>query len=159
MDDLSCYDYQLPTELIATHPLPRRDDSRLLVVDRKTAKLSHHSIRDLPGLLNSDDCLVLNDTRVIPARLLGKRATTGGQWEGLFLGTTVQGHWRLIGHCRGRLKPAEQIVIAPAHDPESGERLLLRLLEYEPESGIWIARPESADDPLQLLQQLTKQSQ
>ncbi len=65
------YDYELPKRLIAQHPLQRRSDARLLVVDRATASLQHHHIRDLPGLLRRGDCLVINDTRVIPARVVG----------------------------------------------------------------------------------------
>ena len=111
MNELSHYDYDLPAGLIADVPLAGRDESRLLVVDRQSGELLHRTIRDLPSLLEAGDCLVLNDTRVIPARLFGRRASTGGRWEGLFLGTTAGGDWRLIGQTRGQLRPGEQIVI------------------------------------------------
>ena len=70
---LSDFDYELPPELIAQEPLPERDASRLLVLNRMTGAVSHRTFRDLPELLRGGDCLVQNDTRVMPARLLGKR--------------------------------------------------------------------------------------
>ncbi len=71
------FDYDLPPERIAKHPLPDRGASRLLVMDRATGELSDRGIRDLPDLLAPDDLLVLNDTRVIPARLFGRKPTGG----------------------------------------------------------------------------------
>lgn len=142
MDDLNLYDYELPPELIAAEPLARRDQSRLLVIDRRTGELDHRRTRDLPALLRPGDCLVLNDTQVIPARLLGRRKATGGKWEGLYLGGTPSGAWRLIGQSRGRLNPGEQIVLVPAHRPESGEEFVLTLIERDPD-GVWTARPEA----------------
>ena len=62
--------YDLPEELIAQTPLERRDQSRLLVMDRKTGALEHHHFFELPTMLRPGDCLVLNDSRVLPARLL-----------------------------------------------------------------------------------------
>ena len=65
---LSDFDYELPPELIAQEPLPERDASRLLVLNKSNGTLSHHVFRELPEFLRAGDCLVLNDTRVIPAR-------------------------------------------------------------------------------------------
>src|SRR6516165_7435821 len=79
------FDYELPPELIAQAPCEPRDQARLLVARRRDRSLSHHHFHELPTLLQPGDLLVLNDTRVVPARLLGKRAATGGKWEGLFL--------------------------------------------------------------------------
>ena len=76
--------YDLPPELIAQTPLERRDGSRLLTLDRETGMTAHHHFYDLPGFLHAGDCLVLNDSRVIPARLLGRRST-GGAVEVLLL--------------------------------------------------------------------------
>ena len=93
LDRLDSYDYDLATELSAQEPLPRRDASRLLVVRRSAGTVTHDSIRSLPELLNPGDCLVLNNSRVLPARLFGVRTATGGKWEGLFLSTTESGNW------------------------------------------------------------------
>jgi len=82
--DLDAYDYDLPLEAIAQHPLPRRDASRLLVLDCPRDERSHCRFNDLPALLRPDDLLVLNDTRVFPARLFGRKAS-GGRIELLLL--------------------------------------------------------------------------
>lgn len=142
MDELQIYDYDLPAELIAEEPPESRDAARLLVVDRQTAELSHRHVRDLPELLAPGDCLVLNNTRVVPARLLGHRTATGGKWEGLFLETTSKGTWRLLGQSRGKILPGEQITVVPARDPASDETLLLTLIERESD-GTLVVRPES----------------
>jgi S-adenosylmethionine:tRNA ribosyltransferase-isomerase len=152
MDDLAAYDYELPAELIATEPLSQRDASRMLVVDRRTERLEHRSIRDLPEILRAGDRLVLNDTRVVPARLFGVRKSTGGKWEGLFLEVDSSARWRLIGHAGGRLREGETLVIAPAHRSESSERLELRLLNCDAE-GIWTASPDSNRPAVELLEQ------
>src|SRR5947208_4948687 len=88
---LGLFDYHLPPHLIAQEPCAERDRSRLLVVGRSDQSLRHHIFSDLPDLLSPGDLLVLNDTRVLPARLLGRRAGTGGQWQGLFLGQLPDG--------------------------------------------------------------------
>jgi S-adenosylmethionine:tRNA ribosyltransferase-isomerase len=147
---LSEYDYELPKRLIAQHPLQRRTDARLLVVDRADASLSHHHIRDLPGLLKSGDCLAINDTRVIPARLVGFRVATGGRWEGLFLSADEAGHWRLLAKTRGKLQPGESIALT---NERLQEVFRLRLVLKEPE-GSWIAVPESAGAPFELLERV-----
>jgi len=78
---LSDYDYQLPEGLIAAAPLAERDASRLLVLDRATGAVAHRRFLDWPGLLRRGDVVVLNDTRVIPARLLGRKQGSGGRVE------------------------------------------------------------------------------
>ena len=92
------FDFELPPELIAQLPVPR-GESRLLVLDRLSAKLSHASIRDLPGFLKPGDLLVANDTRVFPARLLGHRVPSGGAVECLLLHreSTAERHSSDIG--------------------------------------------------------------
>ena len=79
------FDYALPERLIAQHPADRRDASRLLVYDRETGTVSHRHFSDIMEYIRPGDCLVVNDTRVIPARLLGKREDTGGAMEFLLL--------------------------------------------------------------------------
>lgn len=79
MTNITDYDFQLPPELIAQAPLPVRDASRLLVLDRQTGSVQHEHFRDLAAHLNPGDCLVLNDTKVLPARLFGQKL--GGESE------------------------------------------------------------------------------
>ncbi|RME37918.1 MAG: tRNA preQ1(34) S-adenosylmethionine ribosyltransferase-isomerase QueA [Deltaproteobacteria bacterium] len=82
--DIELFDYQLPEELIAQEPSPRRDGARMMVVNRRTGALEHRFFRDFPELVGERDCLVLNDTRVIPARLMGTKET-GGKVEVLLV--------------------------------------------------------------------------
>ena len=77
--------YELPPELIAQTPLERRDASRLMCLDKETGAVSHHHFYELPDFLNAGDCLILNNSRVLPARLLGRRLPGGGACEVLLL--------------------------------------------------------------------------
>ena len=77
--------YDLPQELIAQTPLERRDASRLMCLDKETGAVSHHHFYELPDFLNAGDCLILNNSRVLPARLLGRRLPGGGACEVLLL--------------------------------------------------------------------------
>ena len=77
--------YDLPQELIAQTPLDKRDTSRLMTLDRATGAVEHHHFYELPDFLNPGDCLILNDSRVLPARLLGQRLPGGGACEVLLL--------------------------------------------------------------------------
>lgn len=146
-DQLVTYDYLLPEDLIAKEPLPIRDASRLMVLDRTSQTLTHRTIRDLPDLLRTGDCLVLNNSLVLPARLFGVRTATQGKWEGLYLNSTPSGLWRLIGQTRGYLRPNELITITNS----DGESLQLRLIEKEAE-GVCQFEPSSTGTVLELLQ-------
>ncbi|MGE0368619.1 MAG: tRNA preQ1(34) S-adenosylmethionine ribosyltransferase-isomerase QueA [Candidatus Dadabacteria bacterium] len=91
----SDFDYDLPEERIAVRPLPGRQDSRLLVLDRESGSLTHRRFLDLPGLLGPGDLLVLNDTRVLPARLYGKKPS-GAEIEVLLEEKTGERTWKCI---------------------------------------------------------------
>lgn len=95
------FDYDLPPDRIAQEPTAARDGSRLLVVRRASGALDHRHFRDLPDLLAAGDLVVLNDTKVIPARVVGRRAATGGRWEGLFVRELPDGTWELLAKTRG----------------------------------------------------------
>ena len=79
------FDYELPPELIAQTPAAKRDESRLMCLNRNTGAYSHHRFYELPDFLHPGDCLILNDSRVLPARLLGRRLPGGGACEVLLL--------------------------------------------------------------------------
>src|ERR1700737_4405656 len=132
-------DYRLPPHLIAQHPAPERDQARLLVVRRAQASLSHLVFQDLPNLLAPGDLVILNNTRVLPARLLGHRERTSGKWEGLFLRQQGDGLWEIICQTRGHLSEGETILI------DSGP-LKLVLVEKSRE-GRWSVRPSSSGSP------------
>ena len=80
--ETSAFDFALPEDLIAQYPVEPRDQSRLLVVDRRSGTIRHATFADLPELLAPGDLLVRNNTRVVAARLIGRRETTRGRWEG-----------------------------------------------------------------------------
>lgn len=147
---LSAWQYDLPQELIASRPASRRDDARLMVVDRASQSIRHHSIRDLPDLLQPGDRLVFNNTQVLPARLFGYRTATKGRWEGLFLGQPQTGLWRITGQTRGKLQTGESITLHPPG--EESPSLCLNLKERL-EDGSWLVRPDAAGDPVTLLNQ------
>lgn len=107
--ELDAYDYELPERLIAQTPRPDRASARMLVVDRATGSFRHRRVRDLPEYLRPEDVLVLNDAKVLPARLIGRRAETQGRWEGLFLQFDPRGLWEIMSKTRGKLRPGEKI--------------------------------------------------
>ena len=90
------FDYALPEELIAQTPIERRDASRLLCLDKVTGEFSHHHFYELPDFLKPGDCLILNNSRVLPARLLGKRLPGGGACEVLLLIDRGEQTWECI---------------------------------------------------------------
>ena len=83
--DLHDFYYDLPQELIAQDPLADRSSSRLMVLDRETGRTEHKIFKDIIDYLNPGDCLVINDTKVIPARLIGEKVDTGAAIEVLLL--------------------------------------------------------------------------
>jgi S-adenosylmethionine:tRNA ribosyltransferase-isomerase len=147
MDDISAYDYQLPGELIAQHPLPNRSDARLMLVDRRGQSIEHFHVRDLPRLLDPGDCLVLNNTQVVPARLVGRRTRTGGHWQGLYLQHDAQGHWQVLGKTRGRLEIGETITLM---NRAGLDGVVLQLLARQ-EGGVQIVAPQSTESALSIL--------
>ena len=112
MSQIDQYDYELPRQLIAQEPLPVRSDARLMLVDRSSGAIDHYHVRDLPELLRAEDVLVLNNSRVIPARMVGYRDATGGRWQGLFLrGDAESGVWEVLTKTRGTLNAGETITL------------------------------------------------
>ncbi len=150
MSELGKYDYQLPRDLIAQQPVATRADARLLLVDRAGNSLQHYYIRDLPDILRAGDCLVLNDTRVVPARLLGRRDRTGGRWEGLFLEVVPGGLWRVLCKTRGKLVPEETITLL---DTRGQDDIRLHLGLRRPD-GSWVVRPHTGEDTFSLLERI-----
>lgn len=103
------FDYPLPEELIAQHPMEQREDSRLLVIHRKTGKLEHRHFYDLLDYLEPGDCLVLNDSRVIPARLYGTKAGTGAKVEFLLIRRLEGDVWETMVRPGKRLHPGDRV--------------------------------------------------
>jgi S-adenosylmethionine:tRNA ribosyltransferase-isomerase len=107
---LSDFYYDLPEELIAQEPIQERHMSRLLVLDRETGQIEHRVFKDMIHYLQQGDCLVLNNTRVIPARLLGEREDTGGKIEFVLLKKTNGDVWEVILRPGRRAKPGARFV-------------------------------------------------
>ncbi len=101
--------FDLPEELIAQTPLDKRDESRLLVVDKNTGAMEHKSFHDLPSLLRKGDCLVLNDSRVLPARLLGSRES-GGAVEILLLKDLGDNRWECLSRPGRKTRPGTKLI-------------------------------------------------
>ncbi len=161
--DLESYAYDLPPELIAQYPLAERDSSRLLHLERSTGEISHLRFSGIEGLLRAGDVLVLNSSKVIPARLLGHK--DNGTPVEVFLLRQLEGpRWQCLVHPGKRLKAKQWVVFSPGlkglvslPDPEG-----LREVEFAPDTDYWqevekvghiplppyIHRPDEAGDRL-----------
>lgn len=108
--DLKDYYYDLPQEYIAQTPLRQRDSSKLLMLNKETGEIKHEIFHNIINYLNKGDCLVLNDSRVLPARLLGVREDTGSPMEFLLLSRKEQDIWEVIVRPGKRAKPGRRFV-------------------------------------------------
>ncbi len=127
-NELDQYDFELPRELIAQEPRPHRTDARMMIIDRATGRIDHASIRDLPSYLRPADAVVVNDSKVIPARLIGYREKTRGRWEGLYLRSEA-GVAELLSKTRGTLKPGEAIIIRDSEGRENQRIIVVATTE------------------------------
>ena len=128
--------FDLPQELIAQDPLEDRSSSRLLVLDKNTGGISHHIFREIIDYLHPGDCLVLNNTKVIPARLLGEREGTGGHVEVLLLKRKEADVWETLVKPGRKCKPGQRLTFGGGllkaevlETVEEGNRLIR--FEYE----------------------------
>jgi len=126
----SDFNFELPEELIAQTPLAKRDSSRLLTLDKKTGQTNHHHFYDLVDMLRPGDCLVLNNSRVLPARLIGRRET-GGACEVLLLIDRGDNTWECLVRPGRKLKPSSKVIFGEGEltgvvmaEAEGGNRLV-----------------------------------
>ncbi len=142
---ISPFDYYLPPELIAQQPARPRDASQMLVLHRATGRIEHRTFRDLPAFLQPDDVVVLNDTRVIRARLRGRRQPGGGRADVLLLSPRGKSLWEALVTPGRRIQPGRRIVFG------DGE-LMAEVLARTPAGGIILrfsqgdGSPSGADD-------------
>ncbi|MFA4944500.1 MAG: tRNA preQ1(34) S-adenosylmethionine ribosyltransferase-isomerase QueA [Lentisphaeria bacterium] len=116
---LSEFQYELPPELIAQRPLADRAAARMLVLDRATGECALRTFRDFPSFIRPGDCLVFNDTKVIPARLFARREPSGGRVELLLLEELAPGRWKAMARPGRRLHPGDRLRIeGVAAEPE-----------------------------------------
>lgn len=108
--DVQLFDFELPERLIAQHPLKDRTASRLLVLDKRTGEMVHRRFTDLVEYLRPGDVLVLNDSRVLPARLIGEKAGTGAKIEVLLLKSLGGDRWETLVKPGKRVKPGTEVV-------------------------------------------------
>jgi len=123
--DVRAFDFDLPPELIAQEPLADRSAARLLVVRRGDASLAHATVTALPDLLDPGDVIVVNDSRVFPARLIGRRVPSGGAVECLLIRPLEGGDWEALMHPGQKLAPGARVAFDGVH-PISGEVLARR---------------------------------
>ena len=148
--DVAEFDYQLPPELIAQTPLPERDASRLLVLYKSSGERQHRMVRELPQLLKAGDVLVANDARVIPARLRGRKAGTGGQVELLLVEPLGGADWLALGGSSKPLREGSEIEVLDARvrivQNRGGGELVVRL----PVEGdaLWAMLDRAGEVPL-----------
>ena len=132
------YDFDLPPELIAQAPLARRDASRLMVLDRSTGNIAHKSFTDLPELFSPGDLLVVNRSKVVKARLLGRRVGSGAPAEIFLLATLGDGRYEAMVSPGGKLKPGRVVEFAPGFTAEivSVTERRTRVVQLRAELGI-----------------------
>jgi S-adenosylmethionine:tRNA ribosyltransferase-isomerase len=145
---LKNFDYPLPKDLIAYHPAEKRDHSRLLVLDRETGILEHRYFYQIIDFLKEGDGLVINQTRVFPARIFGMNEKTQAKVEVLFLKKMEDNLWEVL------VKPGKKV---PSGSMISfnQDNLRCRILE-KTESGSWLAKPMFDEDLFEILEQLGK---
>jgi len=134
--EVALFDYELPKELIAKEPAGERDSSRLLVLDRRSGSIEHRIFRDIAGLLQEGDFLVLNDTKVFPARVHGFRRT-GAKAEVLFLRPRTDKTWEVLIGTRGHPQVRETFILL-------GGKLRITVLE-KTITGTYFVKPEPED--------------
>ncbi|MBM3474452.1 MAG: tRNA preQ1(34) S-adenosylmethionine ribosyltransferase-isomerase QueA, partial [Armatimonadetes bacterium] len=130
--DVSLFDYALPPELIAQEPAERRDQSRMMIVDREVGSFRDGRFEGIGDLLRPNDCLVLNDTRVIPARLVGRRMPSGGKAEVFLIRQLGEWEWEVLAKPGKKLRPGTQVSF--------GEGKLTVSITEESEGGLRRAR-------------------
>ena len=140
--------YDLPQELIAQTPIEKRDTSRLMTLDRATGEVGHHHFYELPGFLRPGDCLILNDSRVLPARLLGQRLPGGGACEVLLLIDRGNKTWECL------VRPGKKMKVGAKLNFGNGE--LMAEVVAELEGGNRLVRFDYEGIFLEVLERLGK---
>lgn len=139
------FDYELPKHLIAQHPIEPRDSARLLVLHRQSGQIDHRSFAELGEYVVKPDCLVVNETRVLPARLRASRAESGGAVEVLLLRERWAGAWEALVKPGRRVNPGERLVFAAAPAEAPADPVTARVVERIEGGGRLIQFPEGVD--------------
>lgn len=142
------FDYDLPPELIAQHPAPRRDESRLLLFHRESGRVDHRRFADLPAYLNPGDVLVLNNSRVIPARLRGVNERTGGRFEILLLEENARNDWWAMMRPGKRAHIGTHITLLEADGRSAGVGGIVKDVNSEGHRRLVFDAPQSLEELL-----------
>ncbi len=148
---LSDFDYDFPPKLIAQYSPPQRDRSRLLVLNRKEGEIEHRIFSQLSSYLNDGDLLVLNQTKVIPARLKGVKEGTGGRVELLLLNGVRENEWKVLVRPGRRVRPGTKISIGGGRlraQITDGGQDGYRLVRFTAEGDFWQILQEVGEIPL-----------
>ncbi|HIE30461.1 TPA: tRNA preQ1(34) S-adenosylmethionine ribosyltransferase-isomerase QueA, partial [Candidatus Poribacteria bacterium] len=143
---LSLFDYDLPEELIAQYPPPKRDESRLMALDRKSRSITHSQFRLIGEFLSPNDLLVLNDTKVIPARLVGKKQKTGAKIEIFLVAERERDIWEAL------IKPGKRVKNGTV--VEFGEGILKAQVLAKLGTGTYIVRLKYKGRLLEILSEV-----
>jgi S-adenosylmethionine:tRNA ribosyltransferase-isomerase len=143
------FDYDLPEDLIAQYPADKRDESRLLVVDRKTGRLEHRLFYNILDYLNPGDCLVMNNSKVIPARLFGVKEMTGAKIEFLLIKRIKGDLWEAM------VRPGKKLHVGDRVSFSEDGSLSAKIMEHG-QGGTRIARFEYEGDFHELLERIGK---
>ena len=160
------FNYTLPLELIAQHPPKRREEARMMVLHRDTGLIEHRSITQLPHYLQSPDVLVLNNTKVIPARIFGHKVASGGKVELLLIDEIKPNEWKVLIKASRRPKAGEELALCSGkikatllEDGQLGEAILKlefdrSLIEILDEEGVpplppYIMRKNQSDEQIE----------
>ncbi len=160
------FNYDLPPELIAQHPPERRELARMMVLHRESGQIEHRTIADIIDYLQPPDVLVLNNTKVIPARVFGHKVASGGKVELLLLEETTPGDWKVLMKASRRPKEGDELILCSGkakatmlYDGEQGEavlriesdRPLMEILEEEglPPLPPYIVRKEQSQEQIE----------
>ncbi|MCM8765389.1 MAG: S-adenosylmethionine:tRNA ribosyltransferase-isomerase, partial [Candidatus Omnitrophica bacterium] len=137
---LEDFNYQLPKELIAQFPKEKREEARLLVLERKTGRIIHRIFREIVDYLNPGDTVVLNDTQVIPARLWGVREKTKGKVEVFLLEKKDESTFSVLFKSRGKFSEGERVIFK--------DNLLSGIILSKDEDGLRLFKFEEKEDLL-----------
>lgn len=141
------FDYNLPPELIAQHPTEKRDESRLLVINRNTGDLEHRHFFNILEYLNPGDCLVMNNSKVIPARLFGIKEITGARVEFLLIKRIKDDLWETM------VRPGKKLHVGDRVSFSEDGSLTAKIIEHK-EGGVRIVRFEYKGDFHELLERI-----
>ncbi len=144
--DITLFDYQLPPHYIAQEPFERREQSRLMVLDRRNETIKHKKFFQIIEYLNPGDLLVLNDSKVIPARLMGYKKATGGKIETLLINHKPDGCWQALLKPGRKASPGTEIIFS--------DQLSAIVLSKDEEQGVFLLRMKSEKNIQEILHKI-----